>query len=453
MHETMTRVPVEGDLYETVIEGVPAMLWLGDPKGKCIFLNRAQREFWGVDDSNMSNFDWSRTVHPDDIEVLAGPYSEAMKGQKRLDVEARYRRADGRWRILRTSAQPRFGAGGRFLGMVGVNVDVTEQREAEEALRRSSEHLRLALDASGGIGTWVWDVPEDRVFADANFASIFDVTAEAAAVGAPVKAFLDGLHDDDRASIAAAIDAVLETGGAFDCEFRVTARPGRWFAALGDCLTDTTGAPTRFPGVVIDITDRREREERLSLLTHELTHRIKNVFAVVSSMTSQAAKQDPDATTTLQALTARFQAMSVAYVLATTGPGEAPEGSLMVLIDRLLAPYGTGRIQVDGPDLRIGPKAASAIALILHEMATNAAKYGALAGDGTVNLAITTDGGKARFSWVETGGPEAAEPQDSGFGSRLIAANLAALDAVQNATWGPEGLHWTMELPLARLAD
>ena len=123
------------DPFQIVAETVPAMLWMGDETGKCVYLNRALRAFWGVSLSEVSAFDWGSSLHPDDGPALAEPFSRAMANRATLDVEARYRRADGAWRILHTHAEPRFDREGSFLGMVGVNTDVTETRELERKLR------------------------------------------------------------------------------------------------------------------------------------------------------------------------------------------------------------------------------------------------------------------------------------------------------------------------------
>ena len=123
------------ELAIAVAETTPAMLWMGDEKGSCVFLNGSLRRFWGVDPERLDTFDWSSTLHPDDVEVLRGPFAEAMATQSPFSVEARYRRADGVFRVMRTEATPRFDAQGHFLGMTGINMDVTEQREAEAQSR------------------------------------------------------------------------------------------------------------------------------------------------------------------------------------------------------------------------------------------------------------------------------------------------------------------------------
>lgn len=123
------------ELCRAVAENSPAMLWMGDQNGKCVFLNQAQRDFWGVDPQDLSTFNWGETTHPNDLQKLAEPFVKAMAEQVPFSVEARYRRADGEYRTLRTQARPRFDLEGRFLGMTGVNTDITDQLRAEEHTR------------------------------------------------------------------------------------------------------------------------------------------------------------------------------------------------------------------------------------------------------------------------------------------------------------------------------
>jgi PAS domain S-box-containing protein len=120
-------------------ESAPVMLWMGDANGKCVYLNKRQCAFWGIRQEDTGTFDWNTTLHPDDRETLYGPFGRAMQAHTGFIVEARYRRADGEWRILETQAEPRFDASGAFIGMVGVNTDITDRKAADEALRRAKE--------------------------------------------------------------------------------------------------------------------------------------------------------------------------------------------------------------------------------------------------------------------------------------------------------------------------
>lgn len=112
--------------FVPIAEAMPAMLWIGDPDGRCVYLNKAQREFWGVSVADLPRFSWSSTLLEEDAEDLYRVFSEAMAKRTPFSVTARYRRADGAIRVLQTRAEPRFAPNGEFLGMVGVNLDVTQ---------------------------------------------------------------------------------------------------------------------------------------------------------------------------------------------------------------------------------------------------------------------------------------------------------------------------------------
>lgn len=125
----------EDELAISIAETTPAMLWLGDKGGRCLFLNAALRRFWGVDLQKIDEFEWSSTVHPDDVMAVFEPFREGMRAQRAFSAEARYLRADGVYRVMKTEAAPRFNEQGTFLGMSGVNTDITDQIEAERQSR------------------------------------------------------------------------------------------------------------------------------------------------------------------------------------------------------------------------------------------------------------------------------------------------------------------------------
>jgi PAS domain S-box-containing protein len=129
--------------FRLLADRAPVMLWMSDMHGKCLYLNRALREFWGVAVDVVRDFDWNITIHPDDIAALAGPWGEGVRTHSEFTVEARYRRHDGLYRTLQTTAHPRFDPVGNYIGMIGVNVDVTATREAEASLRQETRLLEL----------------------------------------------------------------------------------------------------------------------------------------------------------------------------------------------------------------------------------------------------------------------------------------------------------------------
>lgn len=444
------------DAVRAVVEGAPVMLWLGDEQGQCIFLNRELREFWGVED--LARFDWSSTIHPEDRDCVFGPFAKAMAAREPFETEARYRRADGAYRIIRTMARPRFGATGRFLGMTGVNVDVTEQRATEQAERLAAEQLQLALDASDVIGTWIWYIDADIVHTDRGCAAAFNLPDDDSDRYS-IERFIDAVEPEDQSALRAAIANAMGGDGHFRCEYRIRGRDGirRWVLATGRCSFDAAGRPLRFPGAMVDITERKATEAELSLLTRELSHRIKNSFAVMQSLLMLSARKHEPAAPVLLDLTGRLQAMAAAHECVRPDADKLRfSGSLMNLLRTLLAPYredSGARLTLSGEDCRIGPKAANSLAFIFHELATNAVKHGALAhADGTVAAEVEIQGPDCVIAWTESAPPRKRRPSaGDGFGSFLVATSARNLGGTIEAAWPPEGLLWRIRLPRVKL--
>ena len=176
-------------------------------------------------------------------------------------------------------------------GVLVVCNDVTDRHRAYEALATSEERLALALSA-GVVGTWDWQIPDDKVFADERFAHFYGVDVEQAKQGAPISLFVASIHPDDRALVSENIESAVRSGSEYAAEYRLIQSDGssRWVAAQGHCLYDGEGKPTRFPGAVFEITDRKLAEQHRELLTQELNHRLKNNLATVQAIAHQTLK-------------------------------------------------------------------------------------------------------------------------------------------------------------------
>lgn len=131
--------------FQLMSEHAPVMIWMSDENGGCLHLNKLLRDFWGVEEGSLAAFNWTTTMHPEDVPLIGKAMGEAMANRASVKVKGRYRDATGQYRILQTDARPRMSADGDFLGMIGVNIDITEREEAEEARRHAAEHSKLLI--------------------------------------------------------------------------------------------------------------------------------------------------------------------------------------------------------------------------------------------------------------------------------------------------------------------
>ena len=363
-----------------------------------------------------------------------------------------------KWWDLVVSLLP--GRDGKPDRLMSIGRDITEAHETQARLFTSEERLNLALGASGMVGVWDCDLQKGLVFGDVNFARAHAIDPAQAAAGAPITEIFSRLHPDDLPQFRAQIAKLLEGGDDFAIEHRLMRPDGsmRWVLAKGRLVRDAAGLPVRLPGALVDVTERREAEERQRMLMEELAHRVKNTLAVVQSIARQTLRGEGEIALGRDAFAARLQALSAAHDVLLMG--DWSEASLRTLVEagvRLHAVGDEGRFRINGPEVMLGSKAALSFSLVLHEMGTNAAKYGALSvTGGTVDISWTLDlrGGRQHlhFIWQELGGPLVADPVHRGFGSRLIERSLASdLGAAVELKYLPQGVRLTLDAPLATI--
>ncbi|MFN4295666.1 MAG: PAS domain S-box protein [Brevundimonas sp.] len=255
--------------FRLVSEDAPVMLWMSDEQGACVYLNRAQRAFWGAPD-DLSQFDWGATLHPEDTERAQRVAIEAAMAGQGFEVEARYRRHDGQWRIVHTNARPRLDSEGRFFGMIGVNLDVTDARTVEEALRENEAEL-TAMVEQAAAGIVKADLTGEILKVNDRFCEMLGYSRDEI-VGMTTA---DITHPDDLARSQATLQsAAVQTDGV-KIEKRYRRRNGEDFWALTTVRVGRE-APDTTPwlmAVITDISDTkaaeaalRESESRFRLL-------------------------------------------------------------------------------------------------------------------------------------------------------------------------------------------
>jgi PAS domain S-box-containing protein len=257
--------------------------WEWDPETDGITLSGRAAEIYGVAPGvPHSREALRRLLHPDDRDRARAAVAQAAADRTGYEIEYRL---DGAGEPVWVAARGEgvYGASGQLVRMHGVVQDVTERKRAESELRDIRSRMEAALEA-GAIGTWAWDVATDRFHGDPSLARIFSVPPEAVA-GGPLAGLMDAVHPDDRERVGALVARAVASGERYEADYRVSGGAGgwRWVTARGLVERDETGKPVRFPGVVIDITDRKRAEEALAQVTAESERRRRLYEAVLSS--------------------------------------------------------------------------------------------------------------------------------------------------------------------------
>ena len=425
--------------------------------GECIWDERI-RSFWGVDErETITEAVFMGGIHPDDREAVTQALARAAQPEGGGEYAAEYRvihRGTGRTRWLLAAGRC-FFHGQTPIRLVGTVQDISERRRYEDALRESEERLQIGLDAAQ-LGHWSWEAATDRLTLSEQARVIFGLEAHESITWAALQALL---HPDDAPVAARAVERALAGGQDYTLEYRIIRQDGSrgWVAARGRPVYGLSGMPPGMIGVVQDITERKRSEEKIRLLMAEVNHRSKNLLAVVQSIAHQtSAKGSPRSFA--RRFSERLQGLAASHDLLV---GNAWQGvELVDLVDSQLAHFRDlvrQRIHFDGPDLQLRPAAAQALGMALHELATNAGKYGSLSSDAgrvSVHWALAEARGEPRFhmEWRESGGPQVEAPIASGFGTKLIAhMTEIALQGHVSLAYPPEGVVWTIDAPLTRI--
>lgn len=327
-------------------------------------------------------------------------------------------------------------------------------RRTAEALQESEATLRAFFETDGLFAAIMEQQGEHVRYLKANpaFTRLY---GRADLVGLKI----DEVQSADEATAMIERLAHIQTSGMpLSFERALEGESGtRWFSVTISPIAGHPGEPPRFATAAFEITERKRAEVQQELLRHELGHRLKNVLTVVQSVASQTMRQADDLPSANRALAARLAALGEATDVLTAQSWEAAD--LRTLIGKALAAHGGigERVRANGPAMTLQPQVTLALALALHELATNAAKYGALSspsGHVDVEWSATkgTDEAGPRFHlrWREAGGPEVRIPSRRGFGSTMIERSLAAyFRGEASIAYPPDGVIFTLDCPLA----
>lgn len=318
------------------------------------------------------------------------------------------------------------------------------------------EHLRLAVDAAC-VSLWSWNLADDRFAMDER---AFELWGLPWSETVSFENLSEHIHPADRDRVQAAFNATRSVPGPYEIDFRIMVGPDiRWISARGQAAElDATDLPMF--GIFLDVTGRKQAEEGSELLAGEMSHRVKNLLAIAAGLTQLTSRSAASVEEMTGELTERLTSLGRAHDLVRPLPGEQGKAALLGdLMSVLLSPYEdtgafSGRIRVAVPRMGVGEATATTLAMVVHELATNSVKHGALSSaTGTLDVTGRTEDDKVYITWAETGGPQVLqEPQMTGFGSRMIQRSVTSrLSGALTYDWQESGLVATLVMRADRM--
>jgi PAS domain S-box-containing protein len=401
-------------------------------------------------------------THADDLPESIGAFIRVIESGAPAIVEQRYLRADGSavW-VSNTVSLGREEAGHAQYVLV-LSQDIAVRKQTERVLIRAQSDLRVLLDAAAD-GFYCVDREGRTTLCNAAFLRMLGFEREEDVLG-------KDMHELIHRSLPEGFSHSRE-----ECPVLKTARNGTHAHVTDEhyLRRDGKGLPVEYwarpivregqiRGAVctfVDATGHQQSQARQQLMNREMAHRMKNTLAMVQAIVGQTLRRARSPQDAVQSINQRLAALGHAHTALTrTRWGNA---SIMEVIEGATAAHrgDANRIVAQGPKMDLGAKAVLAITLALHELSTNAAKYGALSNDsGTVAIDWSVTGGAAdsrfRLSWTERGGPPVSPPQQRGFGSRLIADSVGAdLKGETKLSFDPDGVTWILDAPLSTVTQ
>ena len=454
--ELETRPRVERMPMFALLDIMPMLVAAVSQDGNCEYLSPAFRPWLTARRAAITGAPFLdgviASLRPD-AEALIGAALGGHLAQRSVSLPDN----EGHVRDLQITVAPRRLSGEDVNGCIWVAQDLTQLRLTDEALRASELRFRLAADAAG-LGVWDRDLSDNTVVYSDLARTIYGVPADGEVTLGMLRR---ATHPDDRGRVIETalrhMDPALKSREP--CSYRVVWPDGqvRWVLAHGEAVferRDGAEVAVRYVGMLQDVTEQTLADQRRRFLLHELNHRVKNTLASVQSIAHLSLRGAQSVSQTRERLTDRLMALAGAHDVLTREDWRAAD--VTDIVAGAVAPYevpGAPRFTVTGPSAPLAPQAAVALALALHELGTNAAKYGALSAEaGRVEIVWNVTGGGDPvlvLDWRETGGPTVKPPAKAGFGTRLLTQGLATeFGGGAQLHYRPDGLVCRITAPL-----
>ena len=429
-----------------------------DLNGRVTTWNRGAERLFGYAASEMIGRSITTLIPPDRLHEEVRILDRIRRNERVDPYETVRMRRDGSLVDVSVSVSPLRNATGEVIGASKIARDISKRKEAECALAERNLHLALA-ERAALVGRVAYDADSEKLQISAGYAAIH---------GFPVgtreimrSEWKAGVHPDDVARLEELRnDAFRTRSNEYSADYRIVRARGevRWIDARIFIAYREDGRPQRVVGVNIDVTARKRAEEQQRALHAELDHRVKNVLATVSAIATHTKDTSSSMDDFVAALDRRMQSMASTHELLSRARWQGVP--LRELVQREIAPYSSnGNTCIKGSDVILGAEAAQTTALVLHELATNAAKYGALSqpkGRVSVRWYRRRNGqgpGPLAIEWLETGGPVVEVPNNSGYGTSVITELVPyELGGTARLRFSPEGVRCRLDIPAKWLA-
>jgi PAS domain S-box-containing protein len=451
LRESQQRLAVT---YEQAPIGIAEM----DAAGRFVRVNEALSSIIGYAPEELLGQSFIDLTHPEDRDDDAEQYARQVRGEiAHYSTQKRFLRKNGSIVFVNVLSSSVFDRHGRFRYGVRVVQDVTEQLQAEERLRESERHARELLNA---LPAAIYTTDAEGRITYYNQAAV-DFSGRKPTLGSDEWCVTWRLFTPDGSPLPhdqCPMAVALREGRAVRGEEAIAERPDGTrvpFIPFPTPLRDASGRIIGAVNMLVDITERKQAEEHQRVLIDELNHRVKNTLATVQSIATQTIRTSPDIATFSENFEPRLLSLSKAHELLTRQVWTGV--NLRDIVCQELEPYDDGsttRVLLEGPDLTLEPRVSLALSLVLHELTTNAAKYGALSTDqGLVTVQWSAPGSGTpdvlRIDWIESGGPTVMPPARRSFGTRLIERSMTKdLQGTARLDFDPAGLRCLLELPL-----
>jgi PAS domain S-box-containing protein len=403
--------------FRLLADNIPTLCWIGNGDGYIVWYNRRWHEYCGTTAEEMEGWGWQSVHDPELLPKVMERWVKSVATGEPFEMTFPLKGADGVFRPFLTRVQPVRDASGEVVRWFGVNTEISQQVAAEERLQASEERFRRIFEQTSDL---VITADLNQLITDCNPAAAEAVgLSRADAIGRRISDFIS---PDDFNRTTEMLRQKLDRGGTTQYDVRVRSDAGEWLNwEINSGLTfDDNGNPIGLHVVGRDVTERKRLERHQQLLVSELNHRVKNTLSIVQSLAHQTFRKSPSPAEAIGRFEGRLEALAAAHNLLTRENWDS--ASISEVIAQALAPFcHDGRCDLRGPQLRLPPKTAVSLTLAVHELATNASKYGALShNDGRIIVHWTVENEWMELMWREQDGPPVAPPQTAGFGTRMI---------------------------------